>query len=258
MANANEDANDNHWPGYVDALTTMLMVMTFVMMILGIAVFAMSQNVSRIIVETIARAALPETPPENMPVPELTELILDHLRRNPPRAPARTGEQAAGSAASQARSAPGAVGPGTTSDTRDQSQLGQDTRLLSSEQAFVPTAPVPVKTAQAGLALVIEFQQRATRLDEAATAELAQTLSDGVRFRDADIIEIRATVNRSAPSLTDARRIAYYRAMLVRTAVLQAGLPASRVRIFNDETAPEPGNTAFQEVVRVIPLSKPD
>ena len=48
MAHAKDDANENHWPGYVDALTTMLMVLTFVMMILGIAVFAMSQNVSRV------------------------------------------------------------------------------------------------------------------------------------------------------------------------------------------------------------------
>jgi len=46
---ANEEV-EHHWPGYVDALTTMTMMLIFVMMILAVAIFSMSENVSRSLV----------------------------------------------------------------------------------------------------------------------------------------------------------------------------------------------------------------
>ena len=48
---------ENHWPGYVDALTTMTMMLIFVMTILAVAIFGLSQNVSRSMVEKIAKVA---------------------------------------------------------------------------------------------------------------------------------------------------------------------------------------------------------
>ena len=47
MAGSSEGEEENYWPGFVDALTTMVMVLTFVMMVLGIVVFTLSQNVSK-------------------------------------------------------------------------------------------------------------------------------------------------------------------------------------------------------------------
>lgn len=255
MAHAQDDANENHWPGYVDALTTMLMVLTFVMMILGIAVFAMSQNVSRIIVESIAKAALIEIPDENVPVPELTERIIEKLRMYPPRGPTGASEKASAQAA-RSRGANRALQPDGTQDQQEQARLGDETRLTSSQQAFVPPAPAPIKPEVAGQALVIEFQPRATRLDEATVTNLNQTLASEARFKAADMIEIRALVDRSAASVSDARRVAYYRAMLVRSAILQSGIPAARVRVLSNETWQATEIQGSRELVRVIPLSK--
>ena len=44
MASSNTDEDENYWPGYVDALTTMTMVLTFIMMVLGVMVFVLSQD----------------------------------------------------------------------------------------------------------------------------------------------------------------------------------------------------------------------
>lgn len=256
MAHAQDDANENHWPGYVDALTTMLMVLTFVMMLLGIAVFAMSQNVSRIIVETIARAALIDPPIDDVPVPELTERILEKLRLHPPRAPVKPAEQARTEAGANALARNRTAAPDESQKAEPPAMLGDETRVVSATPAYVPPAPGPVRSATAGQALVLEFQPRATRLDDVAAASMLQTLQGEARFRDAAIIEIRALVDRSAASPTDARRIAYYRAMLVRAALLQADVPASRLRIYTDETGPEGGAAASRDLVRVVPLAK--
>ncbi|MGL4441604.1 MAG: hypothetical protein ACRCUE_20320 [Bosea sp. (in: a-proteobacteria)] len=255
MAHAKDDADENHWPGYVDALTTMLMVLTFVMMILGIAVFAMSQNVSRIIVETIARAALIDPPIDDVPVPILTERILEKLRLYPPRPPVRMAEQAKTETGVNTQTF-NRYAPDQQPNPDAPAMLGEDTRVVSAQPAHVPSAPGPVKSEVAGQALVLEFQPRATRLDEAAATSLAQTLQTEARFKSADLIEVRAFVDRTAPSLTDARRVAYYRAMLVRAALLQGGFAAARVRIFTDETMTAADPERSRDLVRVIPMTK--
>jgi hypothetical protein len=50
------DEGDNYWPGYVDALTSMVQVLAFVMMMLALAVFSLSQSASKHAVEVIAKA----------------------------------------------------------------------------------------------------------------------------------------------------------------------------------------------------------
>jgi hypothetical protein len=54
---ASSGDDESIWPGYVDALTTMVMIMTLVMMILGIVVFGASQGISRQFLERVASAA---------------------------------------------------------------------------------------------------------------------------------------------------------------------------------------------------------
>ena len=56
MAGSSSDDNENYWPGYVDALTTMTMVLTFVMMVLGVMVFVLSQDAVSSKMGMIARA----------------------------------------------------------------------------------------------------------------------------------------------------------------------------------------------------------
>jgi hypothetical protein len=280
MAHAKDEANENHWPGYVDALTTMLMVLTFVMMILGIALFAMSQNVSRVIVETIARAAQVEPKGEAETVPELTDRIIDTLKRQPPRPPVSGLERsmseqgAAREAGAGLRPAPGqaraeGMTPGQDAG-RSPAQVvdggnasgparnaapamaGEDKRVVSERPAFAPGTPEPVTAAVQGAGLILEFQPRATRLDDASSAKLTEVLAAERMFRDAAALDVRASIDRSAAGLSDARRVAYYRAMLVRSAILRSGIPADRVRVLIDEIDTANGD-ASAERVRVVP-----
>ena len=57
--NPQTEEDENYWPGYVDALTTMTMVLTFIMMVLGVMVFILSQDAVSSKLGVVARALPP-------------------------------------------------------------------------------------------------------------------------------------------------------------------------------------------------------
>ena len=81
-ADSNDDDNGNIWSGYVDALTTMTMVMTLIMMLLGIVVFGLSQQISRSFLLKIAEAADVEAG-ANRTAAQIAGDILERLAKRP-------------------------------------------------------------------------------------------------------------------------------------------------------------------------------
>ena len=82
MSHGSEEG-DNYWPGYVDALTSMVQVLAFVMMMLALAVFVLSQSVSKKAVEAIAQAINADVKP-NSDLKQMTQAVLDQLQRLKP------------------------------------------------------------------------------------------------------------------------------------------------------------------------------
>ncbi len=240
MASAREEQVENHWPGYVDALTTMLMVLTFVMMILGIAVFAMSQNTSRILLEQIAKAARIELPTgADAPVAELAARILKELERPQATPPA------------QPQGAP--VLDETAFATPAVQTGSHEAARIRSQQPAHTGAPAPASLgAGTADALIITFQPRATRLDTGALRDLDNAIRAAAALREAGGARLLARVDTTAGAVSDARRIAFYRAMLVRTRLMQAGLSAEAIRIRLVET---PDDGVAPESVRIEPAA---
>ncbi len=99
---------------------------------------------------------------------------------------------------------------------------------------------------------MISFRPRATRIDPDAERDLLALVGTAAAFREAARIEVRAAVDRAAPSLTDARRVAYYRAMAARDLMIRAGIGADRLRLLIDEDRREDD----PEIVRIAPLPR--
>jgi hypothetical protein len=79
---AASETEENYWPGYVDALTTMTMVLTFIMLVLGLAVFSLSQNVSKGMLESIANAMkLTDDMPKDMSSDDITRMVIERIER---------------------------------------------------------------------------------------------------------------------------------------------------------------------------------
>src|SRR3954470_21220883 len=79
MSHGSEEG-ENYWPGYVDALTSMVQVLAFVMMMLAMAVFVLSQSVSKKAVEAIAKAVNAEVKP-GADVKQLTQAVVAQIGR---------------------------------------------------------------------------------------------------------------------------------------------------------------------------------
>ena len=85
MSHGSEEG-ENYWPGYVDALTSMVQVLAFVMMMLAMAVFVLSQSVSKKAVEAIAKAVNADVKP-GADVKQLTQAVvaqIDRLQKSAP------------------------------------------------------------------------------------------------------------------------------------------------------------------------------
>jgi hypothetical protein len=203
---ARESEEENHWPGYVDALTTMTMMLVFVMMILAVALFSITQNTSRSIVEKIADAA--GIPIEGRKVDteamarQITEVLENQRKRPPP--------------------------PIRTTDTA--SPLEGPERVVSAgeaERAFVPRGDVTSR--QSAAVLTLTFPVRGTTIDDSAGNEI-RTYLEGNRDR-ASHYQILATAGLEQGNATDARRLAFYRALSARTRLIAGGVPAQNIQV---------------------------
>lgn len=209
---SNTDENENHWPGYVDALTTMTMVLTFVMMVLGIAIFALSQNVSRGLIEQIANAVQVPTDPEITTQEDIAKDVI-----------ARIGELARRPAGSPASS--------TTSTDPIESITSQ------ADPAAEPKAG-PARMDAKSDSLRIIYKPRATNLDDAAREELTARLKAMPKLAEASRIDILAGIDPENVAVSDAKRVAFYRAMRTRAELMQQGIQATRIHVRIDRETP--------------------
>ncbi|MEM9708403.1 MAG: hypothetical protein AAF871_06375 [Pseudomonadota bacterium] len=54
MGRRSSSEEENHWPGFVDALSTIVMVVTFLLIILAIVIFVLSQSIAQSFVESMS------------------------------------------------------------------------------------------------------------------------------------------------------------------------------------------------------------
>jgi Na+-transporting methylmalonyl-CoA/oxaloacetate decarboxylase gamma subunit len=222
MASASED-NENHWPGYVDALTTMTMMLIFVMMILSVAMFSMSETVSRSMVERIAQAAGIEIDSDAKPIEEYAQQVAERIEDQKATLIARA----------------------------EQALPGEEKRIASLIEAkrANPDAPVRVETSNPAL-LTFAFKPRAVSLDAGAESEMKGFLASGGHIEGPARFDLRAYASAEQGGLSDSRRVAYHRAMTVRARLIGLGVPAQRIAVHVEDKPLERQAELLQVFVR--------
>lgn len=215
MAEEGEE-EENYWPGYVDALSTMTMVLTFVMMILVVVVFMLIQNSSQsLIAASVSQADVGggggSAALENLSTVDAQAITTARNAGTPPIV--------------------------TVDDEASQDQNVQSIAVdREDEAAAIEAAPVrdigtqeAVTVSQEGL--TVTFQPQNSALDDAAVDVVREFGSTHELAQSGRTLEIIAFANTIEGNATDIRRVAYYRAMLIRNALLDAGIPASRIAV---------------------------
>jgi hypothetical protein len=244
---AASETEENYWPGYVDALTTMTMVLTFIMLVLGLAVFSLSQNVSKGMLESIASAMkLTDDMPKDMSSDDITRMVIERIEKQD------EAMQAAKTEASRmAATRPDEAGQMPSGHAVESGNPGLATveRRIESAAAAPTPPPIPVTSVsrqQAQLRLV--YKPRATGLDDTAREAIAQALASDSILQTAGTVEIVAGVDAGNMAVSDANRIAYYRALILRGQLMAAGISAERIKVRVD-----PAVAADQMMIAATP-----
>ena len=217
MAASNSE-EEHHWPGYVDALTTMTMMLTFIMCILAIAIFGISQNISREMVEKMATAAHVLMGPAREKTGELAKRIIDQLETQSRQIDGqKVIAEESGGAAELAERLP-----------------GEGRQIVSLAPAAVAGGGQKVSIERAPALLTLTFQSRATSIDSAAASEMESCLKDQRRLEAGDIFEVKAYASVGG-AVSDARRVAFYRLIEIRKRLIALGVPAARIEIRVDD-----------------------
>ncbi|HRK23431.1 MAG TPA: hypothetical protein PLQ11_00605 [Beijerinckiaceae bacterium] len=285
MAGGGSGEEENYWPGFVDALTTMTMVLTFIMMILGVVIFSMSDKISKIMIKQIAEAAkidisgggsldevrdkivaaLKAQHREKSSAEDTDKITQFPLRGDsyaaPQPASPNTGRtklpspvpnainsdgKLAGNTASEQPLAgqhdEKKVAPPPSPEDRDPNKIEPDRRIEASTINEVAQKASGVTLSGDGAVLTVSFEKRVVQLDDAKTQEFRSVVNNSNAVKTATKLEVRGYADVSVIGVTEARRIAYYRAMLIRKQLMMTGIDPERIAVRIEDGASADGD----------------
>ena len=219
MAGASADGEVNHWPAFVDVLTTVIMVVTFLLVIMSAAVMQLSQRV----IANLKQQMIQQEQQQKKPGKDGKRIACA-----PGAAPVLSPREAeAGTAVSEL----GAVlrSPTANDGAERLSIRTRDTPETLKLQIKAQEQPddasgVEVKTADT--LLKIAFAPNAATYDEANSARVIGFLKG--KARPGTKYEIWSFAPQTR-SVSEAQRIAFYRAAMTRNLLLRAGLAPADV-----------------------------
>lgn len=222
----------NYWPGFVDAMTNVVVALVFVVIVLALALSMFVQllaqrQVEKMVAERLAEIAekangsAPATPPKTPPAAVGT---------------AGPGPGSGGAGAPPAPQAPAPSTPAPTATPTPNTQApkaGTDLKRggdIAAEAADTPKVEKDaIVSTKSGEFIVVTYPAGALRLDEKAIEDLKKLILAGPP--PASSTKVSITVLQPLLSLTDNRRMAYVRAVDIRNVLLGEGHQASAILI---------------------------
>lgn len=196
-----------YWPGFVDALTNVVIAMVFVIVVLAIALsFAMQMVASRM-------------------AGKVAEL--------------ENAKAALVAAAASAATGPPIVAPAPSADTPLAAPADGRVRIaVAGNERAMPARPAQVRAADRSL--VLEYELGALTLDEAAQKSLVQALGPVKAALQSASASTRLALVATGPAmeLSDNQRAAFVRVMAVRNQLLDQGVAADRIVTRLDPAGP--------------------
>ena len=220
MAGASADGEVNHWPAFVDVLTTVIMVVTFLLVIMSAAVMQLSQRVVANFKQQMIQQQNQHIGKDGKPVPPVACAPGAVPVLSPRDSEAGTSVSELGAVLRSPTLTDGAERLSIrTRDTPDTLQL----QVKAVEQAD-DSKGVEVKTAD--MLLKISFAPNAATYDETNSGKVIGFVK--ARTKPGTKYEIWSFAPQTR-SLSEAQRVAFYRAAMTRNLLLRAGIAPADV-----------------------------
>lgn len=249
------------------------MVVTFLLIILAIAIFVLSQSIAKTYIETQSERTV-QGGGDKVSVEELSA---SNVFENPieveetdPNAKPQTAQTAAESQAESTSSSTETVvsdleveatetspesQPEIDSSSSFNPQLAEELksnqdvdpgkelsvlsrRVLEDEERIIVASPdttedeqATTRVTRAASILTLQFDPIATKIDEQSATSVREFIGDASEaIQDKEIV-IWSFANASALSISEARRVAYYRALATRNELINSGVPNELINV---------------------------
>ncbi|MDX3909183.1 MAG: hypothetical protein QHC67_05120 [Sphingobium sp.] len=214
MAGASAEGEVNHWPAFVDVLTTVIMVVTFLLVIMSAAVMVLSQRT----LQTIKAQMEAKEHKTSDSIDNASSSSKD-----------RNGETVTSQVTAEAGKSNAELGDVLRTDKpiNGSEQLTirtretPDTLKLQIKAMEQPDDSKGVEVKTADVLLRVTFEPMAVRYNDDATKQVTDFLSTrqaaGMKY------EIWSFAPQTS-SITEAQRLAFYRAAMTRNLLVRAGI----------------------------------
>jgi hypothetical protein len=229
---SHSEEGENYWPGYVDALTSMVQVLAFVMIMLALAVFVISQSVSKHAMEAIAKAVHADAKP-SADMKQLTQAIMEKVQQLQSAVPV--------SEPSEAKSA-APTDPASDSRPEKIVEMRVSGARSRNDQAPVQIPPDAPR-------LTVGFEARSSKIEQEHAQSLAKFVDENKVVERTQTVIINAYAYSGDGALSEARRLAYYRAMMARKQLVDQKVRADSIRINVNDTADKDKGSTVEMIV---------
>jgi hypothetical protein len=229
---SHSEEGENYWPGYVDALTSMVQVLAFVMIMLALAVFVISQSVSKHAMEAIAKAVHADAKP-SADMKQLTQAIMEKVQQLQSAVPV--------SEPSEPKSA-APTDPANDSRPEKIVEMRVSGARSRNDQAPVQIPPDAPR-------LTVGFEARSSKIEQEHAQSLAKFVDENKVVERTQTVVINAYAYSGDGALSEARRLAYYRAMMSRKQLVDRKVRADSIRINVNDTADKDKGSTVEMIV---------
>jgi len=203
MARRHEE-EENYWPGFVDALSTIVMVVTLLMIILVIVIFVITQMIEK----TVIVADIVDTPPPPLIQMESTKTV---GVVSPEKSQEVTQE----------------VDPDATNNLRIQSRTVVDEKkvvVTTEEEAELDPAENAIVVTSAQSILSVLYLGKGVELNGDAITDITEFLQKNSETLIDQRITVYSFYDPKSPALSQAKRKAYFRLLSIRNVLIANGI----------------------------------
>lgn len=254
MGRRTVEAEENHWPGFVDALSTIVMVVTFLLIILAIAIFILSQSVAKSFIESesqktnqgggdvvIAEALDASSTAKGTVEADIVEGVSEKVTQSE----ATNDETKETSGGSDNKAVQSDFRLDLGGELVQEKEVNNDTSLtvrsrdiqVDEERIAVASDEVPQEKIESAARvqgskslITLEFDELTTRIDEQSSTRLQNFLQDNVDDRESKIA-VWSFAASTVGSISEAKRIAYYRALSARNELMRNGFTTEQIEV---------------------------
>jgi uncharacterized SAM-binding protein YcdF (DUF218 family) len=211
MAGGGKSGGDSYWPGFVDALTNVVIAMIFVVVVLAISLSFAAQMMGR----------------------KLAQQIIEQQAQQAPAAASAATAVARADPSPPEPAVPDAPTPSAPPTAT--APLPRITRIAVA----APATPAPAAVAVTGATsrLQLDYEKTALDLDDRARAALKDALSGLGPLQERRVSLVAVGPD---PTLSDNQRAAFVRLMAVRNVLIEQGFDAGRIEVRVDTTQAAP------------------